>query len=185
MATPTKTPKTPKFDVCKDGRKWHVTKNGKPIETFTTKREALAELNACRADYIEPPVVPVLTHDEIEAMDQTERLKIAKAETQATRDWKASGMVGPAPARPVLNFLADPHRPKAKPKTPGRSRVELSKTDADELMAAVKNIRQAGNGWHKTADVLAETTELRRPDGTVWRHHQLYAIAKQRGELKV
>lgn len=155
--------KTPVFEVCKDGRKWNLTENGKVIESFTTKTAALAEMAACQADTavtVEPaPKAPKAGRprqskadvaeqlagqaynaleqfgDDFASMDRIEVLKIAKAEAAADKAWKLAGMIGDRPQRPATDWLANPSRPKAR-KAKGEPRTTVSEAD---LLDAVRS----------------------------------------------
>lgn len=176
----------PTFEVCKNGRKYDLVENGTVIESFRTKREAIAELEACKTDaspaeVIQPePVAEVAPALDVAALSPTERIKLAKAEVAARKADKS------APT-PVLDWMADPRsvevRARKARKSTGTRGLVLTDEQETEVMSVVVEFRATGLGWHKVADALAENTAVRRPDGQPFEHHQLYAIAKRRGQL--
>ena len=86
-------------------------------------------------------VTPVATIDVVEtvdvaAMDAVERIKAGKVEAAARKAWKQAGSVGDAPATPVLDWMADPLKPK--PKKPNGARAgKYDETTTADLIARI------------------------------------------------
>lgn len=131
---------------------------------------------------------PVLTVENIAAMDQPTRLAFARAERDALAVAKAA-KADPV-ATPVLDWMLDPTRatetPAPRKAAAGRkpsSNLALDPAMEDAIAAVLLEQRIAGVTWKGIGTLFAGLAEYRTPTGEAFNEHQLYQVAKRRGIL--
>lgn len=151
------------------------TKPAKAVRGSAQRPETSKRAAAAAAKLAAPPA-PVAV--DYAAMESEPRLKLAKAENLAVREWKAAGSTGDRPATPTLDWMsANPRnkRPGAKSAT---GRGKYTPETGDALKARITTDRAAGLGFPKIADALNSESFDGRTD---WTGPKLYAFACRQG----
>jgi len=190
------------------GTGWLLVADSDVVETFRSKRAAEAALKKLygsdgestpepsaavyddTVDAIEfgtveavPPAGPVVTLEEIEAMDRAARLTHAMNEHHALTAWRESGGEGDRPSTPMLDFFADPNA-VAKAKKAAKSNGERKPRNAidpaveESVVNVIVTARAAADSWTAIATAL-NASGVTGPTGE-WTDAQVYAVAKRR-----
>ena len=129
---------------------------------------------ASRTGHLVKTIVDVETVD-VAAMDAVERIKAGKIEAAARKAWKQAGSVGDAPATPVLDWMADPLKPKAK-KANGARAGKYDETTTADLIERITDARGNGVSFPRLAVQMNDSEYKGRND---WTGPKLYAFAQR------